>query len=85
MKKVPAHFRDRMDAPTQPFPEGADMSLNRAIQLAYNMRADAEQAGNKDKAELAMFLKELADGLEAELRDIKQTLRQLQDQTRNLR
>ena len=61
------------------------MSLNRATQLAHNMRVDAEQAGNKDKAELAMFLKELADGLEAELRDIKQALRQLQDQTRNLR
>ena len=61
------------------------MSLNRAAQLAHNMRANAEQAGDAQKAELAMFLKELAEGLDRDMTDIKQSLRQLQDQTRNLR
>lgn len=49
------------------------------------MRANAEQAGDTQKAELAMFLKELAEGLDRDMTDIKQSLRQLQDQTRNLR
>lgn len=61
------------------------MSLNRAAQLAHNMRANAEQAGDPERMELAMFLRELADGLERDLRDIKQSLREIQDRTQNLR
>ena len=84
-ERVPALFRDKMEAPTQPFPEGADMSLDNARRLAHNMRATADQQGDAHRAELAQFFHELTDGLERELRDIKQSLQQLQDQTRNLR
>lgn len=61
------------------------MSLSTARQLAHNMRATAEQQGDMQRAEMAKVLQELAEGLERELQDIKQSLRQLQYQTQNLR
>lgn len=61
------------------------MSLGTARQLAHNMRAAAEQQGDTQRAEMAKVLQELAEGLEREMQDIKQSLRQLQYQTQNLR
>ncbi|MDH4417683.1 MAG: hypothetical protein QE485_10695 [Acidovorax sp.] len=61
------------------------MSLERARQLAHNMRARATENGDKEAAELAQLLHEVANGLEREIRDIKHVLQDIQHQVRNLR
>ena len=61
------------------------MSLSNAKHLAHNMRARANERGDKEAADLAYLLHEIAEGLEREQNDIKNTLRQIQDQVQNLR
>lgn len=60
------------------------MSLDRARQLAHNMRARAIERGDEEGAEMAQLLHEVADGMEREIRDIKNVLRDIQDKVRNL-
>lgn len=60
------------------------MSLDRARQLAHNMRARATERGDEEGAEMAQLLHEVADGMEREIRDIKHVLRDIQDKVRNL-
>lgn len=84
-KLAPALFRLTMGALTQPLPKGADMSLDRAKNLAHNMRAKATELGDTELAEMAQLFHEVADGLDREMRDIKHLLQDIQHQVRNLR
>lgn len=74
-----------MDASTQPFPRGADMSFSHAKHLAHNIQARANERGDEETAEMAQLLKEIAEGLESEMRDINRTLQNLEYQIRNMR
>lgn len=60
------------------------MSLSQAKHLAHNMRAKAEERGDKEASDLAQVLYQIAEGLEHEHRDIKNLLQQVQHQVRNL-
>lgn len=55
------------------------MSLDRARHLAHNLRARAIESGDKEVADMAHVLHEIADGLEREMRDIKNVLRDVQN------
>ncbi len=60
------------------------MSLDRARHLAHNLRARAIESGDKEVADMAHVLHEIADGLEREMRDIKNVLRDVQNRVQNL-
>ena len=60
------------------------MSLSNARQKAHNLRTRAEERGDSEAAEIAALLHDLAEGLEREMHDIKNVLREIQDRVRNL-
>ena len=59
------------------------MSLDRARQLAHNMRARATERGDEEGAEMAQLLHEVADGMEREIRDINKRLRERTESLEN--
>ncbi len=59
------------------------MSLSNARHKAHNLRARAVERGDTEAAELAALLHELAEGLEREMRDIKNVLQDIQHQVRS--
>lgn len=61
------------------------MSFSDAARRAHNLIAVSHQEGDTKTQAIAEILKAMADGLEAETRDIKRTLQTVQDQVRNLR
>jgi len=60
------------------------MSLSSARHKAHNLRARAVERGDTEAAEIAALLHDLAEGLEREMHDIKNVLREIQDRVRNL-